>query len=120
MREMLCEISRLLFFLCLEVLAEVTCRAQQVRQYGETGECEQRLEASLKGQMKSKLRLEASLEGQVESKLRLEASLEGQVEPKWRLEATLEGQVELGVRLGSVEWRLEGGLEAPSCAWSTA
>ena len=72
MREMLCEISRLLSFLCLEVLAEVTCRAQQVRQYGETGECEQRSEASLKGQMKIKLRLEASLEGQVESKLRLE------------------------------------------------
>ena len=54
----------------------------------------------------------------MEPKLRLEASLEGQVEPKWRLEATLEGQVELGVRLGGVEWRLEGGLEAPSCAWS--
>ena len=35
------------------------------------------------------------------------------MEPKWRLEATLEGQVGLGVRLGGVEWRLEGGLEAP-------
>ena len=67
MREMLCEISRLLSFLCLEVLAEVTCRAQQVRQYGETGECEQRLEASLKGQMKSKLRLEVSLKRQKET-----------------------------------------------------
>ena len=86
MREMLCEISRLLSFLCLEVLAEVTCRAQQVSQYGETGECEQRLEASLKGQMKSKLRLEASLEGQVESKLRLEDGWKGQVEAKLRLE----------------------------------
>ena len=100
MREMLCEISRLLSFLCLEVLAEVTCRAQQVRQYGETGECEQRLEASLKGQMKSKLRLEASLEGQVESKLRLEDGWKGQVALGGRLERPSGGQVALGGQFG--------------------
>ena len=68
----------------------------------------QALEASLKGQVESKLRLKPSLEGQVESKLCLEASWKGQVESKLHLEASLEGQVALGVRLGGPKRRPRG------------
>ena len=103
MREMLCEISRLLSFLCLEVLAEVSCRAQQVRQYGETGECEQRLEVSVKGQMKIKLRLEASLEGQEALKALQEAPKTLQELPKTLQEESKKLEVGLQRRPRGVQ-----------------
>ena len=71
------------------------------------------MEASLQGQVESKLRLETSLNGQVESKLRLEASLEGQVESKLRWEANLKGQVGSKLRLEAI-WTLNVFL-SPTC-----
>ena len=127
-----------LFWRIAEACAQTRKRKKQIKTYGfprffvgrvffakdVAVEVNSTKKTTLGGQFEGQNGVEVALGGQFGRQNGVQVALggefEGQVEPKRRSSAAWRRQVALGVRLGGVKSRLEGGLEASSCAWRAA